>query len=284
MRLRLLTNNIWNTMRNIPAWQEKGEDCSPEARVPLLGRVYDELRPDVMGLQEANHKMVDLLAYECHARGLGYAISYAPFTSIFYRADRFELLDAAYLPYPVTMEGLEGEFNDCGSKSLNLAVLRCKENGKVFVFANTHLWWKGIVPRFENDPWYLPDSGKARVRQVTMAAELIAAYQKKYGGAPAIFLGDMNCPRYSDPIEKALELGFVEAHDVATEYASEENGYHYCFGDGHRPYEPGKYEDAIDHILLRDAPEGFCLRLERFTPDWYEPVSDHYPAYIDVEL
>ena len=43
-----------------------------------------------------------------------------------------------------------------------------------------------------------------------------------------------------------------------------------------------KYEDAIDHILVRDIPEGFCRRLERFTPDWYEIVSDHYPAYIDV--
>ena len=114
-----------------------------------------------------------------------------------------------------------------------------------------------------------------------MASALIRKYQDTYG-APAVFLGDMNCPRYSDPIERALSLGFVPAHDVATEYASEENGYHYCFGDGHKPYVPGKYEDAIDHILLRDAPGGFCRRLERFTPDWYEPISDHYPAYIDV--
>ena len=282
-RYRLMTNNIWNSMGNTEAWKQNGEDCSPEVRVPLLGRVYEELLPDVLGMQEANHKMVNLLQIEFVKRALPYTILFAPYTSIAYRTDRFELLDTAYLPYPVNVEGLEGDFNDCGSKSLHIAVLRAKEDGKIIVFSNTHLWWKHTKPRFENDPWYLPDSDKARVYQMELASELIAKYQKKYGGAPAVFLGDMNCPLHSDPIDKILSLGFTEAHDVATEYACEENGYHYCFGDGHKPYVPGKYEDAIDHILVRDIPEGFCRRLERFTPDWYEIVSDHYPAYIDIE-
>ena len=280
---RLMTNNIMNLMNNSEAWKQKGEDCSPEARVPLLGRVYEELLPDVLGMQEANYKMVDLLKIEFAKRKLPDTILYTPYTSIAYRTDRFELLDTDYLPYPVTVEGLEGEFNDCGSKSLHLAVLRSKEDGKILVFANTHLWWKHTTPRFEGDHWYLPDSDKARVYQMGLANELMSAYQKKYGGAPVVFVGDMNCKRYTDPIEAILSYGFVEAHDVATEYASEEDGYHYCFADGHKPYVPGKYEDAIDHILVRDIPEGFCRRLERFTPDWYEVVSDHYPAYIDVE-
>ena len=279
---RLMTNNIWNSMGNTEAWAAKGESCAPEVRVPYLIRVYRELAPDVIGFQEANYKMVDLLSRGFFAEGMPYAILYSPYTSIAYLPERFEVVDTDYLSYPVKMEGLEGDFNDAGSKSVHIAVLRSRENGKIFVFANTHLWWKGTKERFPNDPWYLPDSDKARVGQMEMASALIRKYQDKYN-APAVFLGDMNCPRYSDPIERILSLGFVPAHDVATEYASEENGYHYCFGDGHKPYEPGKYEDAIDHVLLRDAPADFCRRLERFTPDWYEPISDHYPAYIDVE-
>ena len=281
--LRIMSHNVWGCAPNQKAWADRGESCAAEVRMPGMARVYSILKPDIIGLQEAYHVIVDALDTAIRAAGMAYAVHYVRYTPIFYLPERVEVVDSAYLLYPETIEGYEGSFNDVRSKSLDLAVFRDKESGKYFVLGNTHLWWKGEHARFENDPWHLPGSEKARVLQVEMASALLKKYEEKYN-APAIFLGDMNCPYPAAPIRRALELGFVHAHDIATEYASEENGYHYCFGDGHKPYVPEPFENAIDHILLRGAPEGIVRRFDRFTPDWYEPLSDHSPVYADVEL
>ena len=283
MRLRLMSNNIWGCDNNQKAWQELGEDCSVEARMPQFAKVYAELRPDVIGLQEATYKAVDFLSMALREAGLTYAVHWTRYTSVFYRPDVFEVVDSYYLPYPEEMEGYEGSFNDLRSKSLNLVVLRAKENGRCLVFGNTHLWWKKESERFPGDHWYQPGSEAARVYQMGLASEALARYAAAYD-APTVFLGDMNCQYPTAPIRRALELGFVHAHDVAVEYASEEHGYHYCFGDGHKPYVPEPFENAIDHILVRGADAGFVRRFDRFTPDWYEPLSDHYPVYVDVEF
>ncbi|MBR6727865.1 MAG: hypothetical protein IKM08_06700, partial [Clostridia bacterium] len=145
-KLRLMTNNIWNCDTNKPAWEAQGLDCSAEARMPGIARVYAETRPDVIGLQEASHKMVDVLMHELLKLGLRYTVVWTRFTSILYRADLLELVDAEYLCYPEAFEGYEGCFNDVRSKSCNIAVFRVKESGKCFVFGNTHLWWKSDDP------------------------------------------------------------------------------------------------------------------------------------------
>ena len=278
--VRIASNNIWNMDNNYPNWQEKGENCSAEARMPGIARAFDELHPDVIGLQEASHKGVDCLQTELLARGLRYAVHWTRFTSILYRPELFEVLDSEYLLYPEEMEGFPGlSYNDCRSKSLNAVVLRCKEDGKIFVLGNTHLWWKPSDPAHDR---YQEGSAEARAYQVGLASEIIARYQEKYS-APAFFLGDMNDGYDSAPIAKALSLGFSHAHDVATEYASEENGYHFCYPIGHKPYVPGPFCEAIDHILVRGLPEGAVRRFDRYTPEYFETLSDHYPVYVDVE-
>ena len=278
--LRLMSNNIWNCDDNKTAWAERGEDCSAEARMPGIARVYAELRPDVIGLQEASHKIVDVLQYELQKLGMRYTVLWSRFTSILYRSDVLELLDADYLCYPEHFEGYEGCFNDVRSKSCNLAVFRIKENGKRFVFANTHLWWRNRNPAARS---YQAGSGECRAYQVGLAAEMIEKYREKHG-CPAVLLGDMNDTYDSPMMVAAHACGFVHAHDVAVEYASEENGYHYCFPDGHKPYVPGPFKSAIDHILVKGFAADAVRRFDRYTPDYYETLSDHYPAYIDAEI
>ena len=67
--IRLMSNNIWNCDANKPAWEAMGEDCSAKARMPGIARVYAETKPDVIGLQEASHTMVDLLVHELEKLG-----------------------------------------------------------------------------------------------------------------------------------------------------------------------------------------------------------------------
>ena len=87
--IRLMTHNIWNRDKNSPAWEEKGFDCSAEARVGGLLRVWQETQPDVIGCQEASALMADLVK-----EGMpGYTLIWSRFTPILYRTDKLELVE-----------------------------------------------------------------------------------------------------------------------------------------------------------------------------------------------
>ena len=60
-RIRLMTHNVWNHDNNDPRWEERGEDCSAQARVGGLLRVYEDTMPDVIGGQEFTALMADLV-------------------------------------------------------------------------------------------------------------------------------------------------------------------------------------------------------------------------------
>ena len=72
---------------------------------------------------------------------------------------------------------------------------------------------------------------------------------------------------------------------IAVEYKDETRGYHWCAPGGFKTeYDTAPFETAIDHILVRGEEEGFVRRFERFSPDYYLPLSDHSPAFVDVEI
>jgi len=277
--IRLMTQNQWNVVDNLDYWKEKGLDCSAEVRMKGHVQIFKELMPDIVGGQEVNIHMQYFLKYYCMEESLPYTIIWGNMTPIIYRADKFELLDTEYILYPEHVEGYEGAFCDAKSKSCNIGVFRSKEDGKVFVFATTHLWWQSDKNR--------PGSSEVRRLQLKMASELVAKYQKKYGGCPAVLVGDLNDHYNSPAIRYALsEGGFSHAHDIAVEYRHEGVGYNAC---GINKLAPGiwqdkPFEDAIDHILVRDIPEGAVRRFERYCPDYYLLLSDHAPTYIDLTL
>lgn len=278
--LRLMSHNIWNCDNNLPAWQAKGEDCSAQVRMPGMVRVYRETGPDIIGLQEVSLLQADLLLRGLLDDGQRYAMLWGKFTPVIYRQDRLELVESEFYTYPEEMDGWDGEFNDVKSKSCSIAVFRDKQDGKLLVFATTHLWWKNNDPKAKN---YQAGSDEARVYQLNMTMDRLEAYHEKYG-CPVVLVGDLNSKYNSPVIQNALARDFEHAHNIATEFADEDWGYHYCFGDGYKPYEPAPFEKAIDHILVKYAPAGFVRRFERYTPDYYLPLSDHSPVFADVVL
>ncbi|MBR5538280.1 MAG: endonuclease/exonuclease/phosphatase family protein [Clostridia bacterium] len=281
MKLRIMSNNIWWIDNNSPAWEEKGENCSAEVRIPGFVRMYSETNPDVIGIQECSRKMVDLLMREISAKKLPYALAWGKDTPVLYRTDRFELVNTEFLIYPEKVQGYEGSFNNHLTKSYCIAVLRIKESGKLFIFASTHLWWMSSDPASKN---YAQYSDEAREYQLKMLIDRVTELEKKYG-CPSIIAGDMNTRYDSLALKAAFVRGYVHAHDVAAEYADETMGMHYCYGDRFdtKPYQKG-FTESIDHILLRGFEDGFVRRFERFSPDYYMPLSDHFPVWIDVEL
>ena len=281
--IRLMTHNIWNRDKNSPDWEEKGFDCSAEARVGGLLRVWQETQPDVIGCQESSALMADLVK-----EGMpDYTLIWGRFTPILYRADKLELVDSEFLTYPEYIEGFEGKFNDSRSKAYNIGVFRTKEDGKLFIFATTHLWWKRSPKPDEAEPYpktCLPHSDEAREYQIDLLTAALERFRAKYN-CPAFLVGDMNAEYNSPAIEYALgEGGFTHAHSMATEYADDGVGYHDCGSDGYSPWWDKPFESAIDHILVKGASEGAVKRFERYTPEYYLTLSDHAPVFVDVEL
>ena len=276
-KLRLMTQNQWNCTQNKEAWEALGLNCSAEVRLKGHVHIFKDLMPDIVGGQEVNIDMQMFLKFYCLEENLPYTIVWGNMTPLIYRADKFELLDTEYILYPETVEGFEGKFNDAKSKSLNLGVFRDKADGKVFIFATTHLWWMGDHK--------LEGSSEVRRRQVKQAIELLDKYQKKYEGCPIILVGDMNA-RYDSPaIQYALnEGGYTHAYHLATDYRFEERGYNACGPKAPGTWQHTPFETAIDHILVKDVPNGAISRFDRYCPDYYLTLSDHAPAYIDIEL
>ncbi len=282
--LRIMTHNVWNFDTNAPAWEEKGEDCSASARVGGLVRVYQETMPDLIGGQEVSALMADLLSEGCRAAGIEYTLVWGRFTPILYRADKLELVDSAFGTYPEEIEGYPGKFNDHHTKSWNLGVFRQKQNGKLFVFVTTHLWWKTADECSKGEKNYQAYSDEAREYQVALVLEKIQQYRAKYN-CPAILVGDLNTDYRSKAVTYLKNNGMHHAHDIATEHAEESVGYHYCFPDGYKTvYDDRPFATAIDHILLLGEKEGCVKRFERYSPDYYFAVSDHSPAFIDAEF
>ena len=284
--LRLMTHNVWNRDTNSEQWEAIGADCSAQARVPGLLRVYRELLPDVIGGQEVSVLMADLLKEGFQNGEVGYTLIWGRFTPILYRSDRLELIDAEFGTYPENIQGFEGSFNDMRSKSWNLGVFRVKASGNIFIFVTTHLWWKRNPPdeSYIGKHGYQPWSDEARERQIAAVMEKIVKYRERYG-CPVILLGDMNTDYNSKAMRYVRDHGFRHAHDIATEYAEEAVGYHYCFPDGYETkYYDLPFENAIDHIYVMGENEGAVKRFERYSPDYYFPISDHSPAYIDIEF
>lgn len=281
-KLRLMSQNQWNYTNNSPKWEEKNMDCSAKVRMRGHVRVFGELMPDIIGGQEVNMEMQRYLKFYCMDAGLPYTLIWGNYTPIIYRADKLELLDAEYLLYPENVDGYEGSFNDALSKSCNLGVFRSKEDGKTFIFATTHLWWQdGSNPEAT---FYRAGSDQVRTMQVKLAIDMMDRYQEKYD-CPVVFVGDFNTGYRTEAIQYVLTKGsFFHAHDVAVEYAHEDNGYNGCDPQGPGEWENFPFEAAIDHILVRNMSEGGVRRFERYTPDYYLTLSDHAPVFVDVEF
>ena len=212
--------------------------------------------------------------------GEKYAVLWGGDTPIMYRPNKLELIDSDFAYYDEHIDGFEGCFNNDKTKSYTVAVFKSKENGKAFVFATTHLWWKSSNPSSNS---YQAHSNEARAYQISLLADVVERFAKKYG-CPSVIVGDLNAGYGSMAIDAIFQKGYRHGHDIATEYADDTNGYHYCYGDGYRGYEPEAFERGIDHILFKGEREGAVSRFDRYYPEYYMPLSDHFPAFVDVEF
>ena len=136
-----------------------------------------------------------------------------------------------------------------------------------------------------NPQWkhYQLGSDEARVYQLGLMMDKAEELSAKYN-CPIVIVGDMNAWGGAPCVQNAYARGYSDAREIATEYADGGHGMHKCGEDGYAPYEPADPIRALDRVFIKNAPEGFVRRFDRFSEEYYMTLSDHLPVYIDVEL
>ena len=150
----------------------------------------------------------------------------------------------------------------------------------MLIFGTTHLWYMSSNPKSK---YYQPGSDEARVYQLGIMMDKAEEFADKYN-CPIVLVGDMNAWGTSQCVQSAYVRGYSDARDIAVEYADGGHGMHKCGDDGYAPYVPDDPIKAIDRVFIKNAPEGFVRRFERYNEEYYMPLSDHLPVYIDVEF
>ena len=285
----LMSNNQWYCEKNNEVWMAMGDDCSPAGRVDGLVRSYLEVMPDVLGLQEVSPTMAVLMMDKIRSVALedGTVATYEYIsggdTPIVYRRDKLKLLESGFFRYTEEVPDYEGSFNNSETKSYAYGVFEDRASKKRFALMSTHLWWKNSNPNCANPKHYQLGSDEARAYQIMQACAKMDEMMDKYS-CPGIIMGDFNARMDSPCLKAAQWAGWREVHDLAVGDCDQTRGHHPCGPAGYKRTEMGTFDQAIDHIIVKNPGELVVNHFRRITDEYFDRVSDHYPLYIDVTL
>lgn len=272
--LRILDDNIWEyNKEELPeAWEEKGENCLDSYRAPQFAHLVESYRPDIYTMQEYSSHMDGCMAPLLEAQGLKKAYGCEngwSFTPIYYREETLELLESIYFSHG------PAEFNNHDTKSCTIGVFRHRANGKVFIVANTHLWWKSESAQ--------KGSENARANQMNRIMDTCEELIAKYPEAPVFLIGDLNAQSGKPAIKTAKARGYQEVWDIATVYGDKSRGHHNC-SPTKVGVRTGGATSQIDHFFLYNNRNTEVKVFERVM-FWYTvKLTDHYPNYADIVL
>lgn len=218
--------------------------------------------PDVLGVQEANEPWMEILAqgleeYAYVGVGRDDGIASGEFSAIFYRADRFEVVDQGTFWLSDTPDRPSFGWGANNRRICTWAYLRNLETGEVTAHFNTHLDHESL---------------DARVNGIALILERI-----EQSPHPAILTGDLNFLEGSELYEALDDSNLTDAKfeaDVMFPFATinwfattEDTGV------------------VIDFVFVEEG--AFEVRKYEVDASWRHaglPVSDHYPVIVELEL
>lgn len=182
------------------------------------------------------------------------------FNTVFYRKDRFELLDWGVFWLSETPEVVGSKGWDGACERLATWTVLRDRSGRELFFINTHLDHVGEMARREG---------------VALLMKRIAALSD---GRPVVLTGDFNADPESDVIAHVVESGMLHhTRDVA----AERKGTPWSFsGFGNVPESDRK---LIDFVFVND---GFETLTHEVLPDTLDGgyVSDHAPVLVKLRF
>jgi endonuclease/exonuclease/phosphatase family metal-dependent hydrolase len=220
---------------------------------------------DVFGTQEGKKNQIDDLCqllpeYAQYGRGRDDGRSAGEHSSIFYKRDKFKLLDKGdfWLSEKPDQPGL-GWDATCCNRICSWVYLQDVKSGKKFYFFNAHYDHEGKVARLE--------SSKLVLKKIKEIAK----------NAPVIFTGDLNGNHQSEWYLALKDGGLLvdTYNQVKFPYINNSsfNGW-------------GKQLDGneiIDHVFVS---KHFQAKRWGLLTDTYRGkfVSDHFPVLVDLEM
>lgn len=235
-----------------------GHSGSMQGSVSKLIKSY---MPDLLGVQEADEAWMGSLIgrlkknnYACVGEGRDGG-SEGERTAIFYRTDKFELIDETTLWLTDTPEEVSKVEGSESRRIVTVAIFKRLSDGKEFAYANTHL---------DN-----AISESVRVQQMQYLYDNVKAFTAH----AYIITGDFNCDKASRTYRLATEeFGYENCANLATEARNRTQATHtvgstidYCFRSAGSEFEPYLY------AVCNEKKNG-------------NVISDHFPLYYIFNL
>lgn len=223
---------------------------------------------DIVGMQEVLHNQLEDLKTrlpEYAEVGIGREDGkqqgeYAP---IFYRKDRFKLLDSNTFwlsQYPDSV-GFIGWDGAC-TRIATWAKLEEKSTGKIFLAVNTHMDHVGVEARRKG------------------ALLIIKRIQDIVGNRPAVLTGDFNVNDKSEAYQTLTTNDFVLKDAYKT--ADVKEGVSYTFHDFEKV--PMNEREKIDFIFVTPQIKVTRSWIPKENPDGKGVLSDHNPQLATLQF
>ena len=227
----------------------------PLKRYQELTDVIATVQPDVIGTQEGTPDWMQLLTdaysgtYAHVGVGRDDGKNAGEHAAIFYRVDKFDLVDSGTFWLSLTPDVPSSDWNSACYRICTWAVLESKADGKQFAVLNTHL-------------------DHVSVEAMTNQAKLVADKADSFD-MPVVITGDFNATPESEAIRLVTDRGYKDSCVVSpvTDNSGTYNGYE----EGRDDYE------RIDYCFIND---GF----EAVKYDVMDGIyaSDHFAIYADL--
>ncbi|MBR0454105.1 MAG: endonuclease/exonuclease/phosphatase family protein, partial [Clostridia bacterium] len=234
-----------------------GHSGSMQGSVSKLLKTY---MPDLLGVQEADSEWMGALTGRMGKNGYA-AVGIGrdsngtgERTAIFYRKDKFELIDHKTMWLTDTPDEVSKVEGSESRRIVTVAIFKRLSDGKEFAYANTHL-----------------DNSTESVREVQM--RYLDQHIKSFTDIPFMVTGDFNCTRSSTTYKIATEeFGYENCSILASNARNRANAtfvaggiIDYCFRSAGAPFDPYLY------AVCTETKNG-------------NVISDHYPLFFLIEM
>lgn len=224
---------------------------------------------DILGTQEVLHNQLEDLKqrlpdYDVIGVGREDGKERGEYSALWYKKDRFSLLDSGYFWLSETPDipGSKGWDGAC-ERIASWAKLQDKVSGKKFFALNTHLDHVGVAARREG---------------VSLILDRVSELSE---GLPVVVTGDFNAEPESDVIRHVTDTKIPGHLTDAREIASIVYGPAWSFHDfGKIPYDK---RPLIDYVFVRNGLKVLRYGVLAETEN-NAFLSDHAPVFVTVEL
>lgn len=228
-------------------------------RAPLIVENVKKEKPDIIGFQECTKMHY---SYLCTTLSQYDSIltfrdesAFSEGCPIFYRKDRFELVEKDSFWLSETPEKMSKDWGAACYRICSYVILKDKETKEKFVVFNTHLDHV---------------SDEARIKGIEVVLEKI----KQFGSLPSMIMGDFNAEEDSKTYKSATKSFFDSKYQT-------ENTMKSCT---YQNFGKELDRNCIDYLMI--SKTGFKVNSYKVVTDTYDGVypSDHFPLSVSLSL